>query len=662
MEERQGQHSNSVKIDTLQLNMLKKDAGDDFDPITLLAARICDMPIAVLSFFDEEGIWLKSKTGTDADRIGREAAVFANNPLQKELIHVSDYNAGDKNHGLLKLTKQPLRSYASCPLMSSSGNVMGFLSVLDTKVHVLKEQDLQALSMLAKQVSSHISLRMENTVLMQKVSRNVNGIAEMRMIFENDVDAVIVMDPNGRILIWNPKAETVFGWSEAEVKGKMFQEILIPERYLEYHLMDMKGFSKVVSSNKKFELSALCKNNEEVHASIGISSAEINGERFFICYASDITDIKLIAEKLDKQKAFYENILNKIPTDIAVFDNQHRYIFVNPGAIKNEELRKYIIGKDDFEYAAYRNRDMTMAKERRQQFLDVKNSGKEIRWEDSLVGPDGQTFSHLRRLFPVHDENGELSMVIGFGIDITERKLLEEKQLAYVEQLSAQNVQLVDFCNIVSHNLRAPLVNMSMLVNFIEESTDEEEKKLLIEKLKPVIENLHTTFNELVESIQIKQDLEIKSEKINLDVVLQRTLDGLQTEINNSGAVIEKDFAAAQVIYYPPKYLFSIFHNLISNSLKYKSPDRKPHIRVATKVTDGNIILSVSDNGLGIDLDKHKENFFKIGKVFHRNPNAKGFGLYMTKTQVEAMDGKIWADSIPNQGTTFFVEFKNQNL
>ncbi len=75
---------------------------------------------------------------------------------------------------------------------------------------------------------------------------------------------------------------------------------------------------------------------------------------------------------------------------------------------------------------------------------------------------------------------------------------------------------------------------------------------------------------------------------------------------------------------------------------------------------DEKILFSITDNGLGIDLKKHKDNFFKIGKVFHKHPNAKGFGLFMTKTQIEAMGGKIWLESVPDEGTTFFIEFINQ--
>jgi len=365
-------------------------------------------------------------------------------------------------------------------------------------------------------------------------------------------------------------------------------------------------------------------------------------------------------EKLDKQREFYENILNKLPTDIAVFDTNHRYLFVNPGAISNEEYRKFIIGKDDYEYVAYRNRDISIADGRRAKFLEVKNGGKEIRWEETFVDPKGNQLHHLRRMFPVYDEKGELSLVIGFGLEISDRKALEEKQARLVRQLSTQNTQLIDFCTIVSHNLRAPLVNISMLVDLLGTTDDLEEHNLLVSKLRPVLDNLHTTFNELVESIQIRQNHEIRSEKLSVQEYLCRTKENLQGEIIRLEAEIEEDLIAVPVINFPPQYLRSILLNLVSNALKYHYPGRPPRIRVSTRREQDKIILSVSDNGLGVDLVKHKDNFFKIGKVFHRHPDAKGFGLFMTKTQVEAMGGRIWAESQPQAGTTFHIEFVNQ--
>ncbi|WP_158798459.1 ATP-binding protein [Pedobacter sp. L105] len=361
-------------------------------------------------------------------------------------------------------------------------------------------------------------------------------------------------------------------------------------------------------------------------------------------------------------KEFYESILNNIPTDIVVFDSDHRYLFVNPGAIKNEEYRKNIIGMDDFEYAAYRNRDPQIAVERRAQFMEVKNTGKAIVWEESMTNPEGKVITFLRRMFPMHDEQGKFIMVIGFGVDITERKLLEEKQSRIMGQLAMQNTQLMDFCNVVSHNLRGPLINMAMLTEFIQEAEDAEEQKLLVSKLEPVIENLKSTFNELVESIQIRQDISVQSDKLSFNSCLQEALDGLNEEVKKSSAEIFIDFEDAPVVVYPHKYLASIFYNLISNAIKYHSPERRLSLNLASKIKEGNIVLTIQDNGLGIDLVKHKNNIFKIGKVFHRHPDAKGLGLFMTKTQVEAMGGRIWVDSLPGLGSTFSVEFVNQNM
>jgi PAS domain S-box-containing protein len=478
----------------------------------------------------------------------------------------------------------------------------------------------------------------------------------------DDLPLTIVLDERGVILQWSPKARAMFGWNSREVAGLAFHRMVLPEHHHADFLKLLVGYENGSTEhllNRPIEISACGKDHAEFDISLGISSVIIAGERFCICHISDVTERKMIASKMDKQKEFYENILNTLPTDIAVFDAGHKYLFVNPGAISNEEYRKFIIGKDDYEYAKYRNRDISVAHSRREKFLEVKNTGKEIRWEDSLPDPNGNVITHLRRMYPVYDDSGSLAMVVGFGLDITDRKIMEEKQAALVKQLSEQNTQLIDFCNIVSHNLRAPLVNMSMLVDFIEKSGDPVDQKMLISKFRPVLENLHATLNELVESIQIKQDLEVQVEDNQFGECMRRTLDGLQAEIGKLRAHIKADFSEAPVLRYPPKYLYSILHNLVSNSLKYHSPKRQPVIIVKTEKVDGRIVLSVSDNGLGIDLNKHRHNFFKIGKVFHRHPHAKGFGLFMTKTQIEAMGGRIWVESVPDEGTSFFIEFKN---
>jgi signal transduction histidine kinase len=229
-----------------------------------------------------------------------------------------------------------------------------------------------------------------------------------------------------------------------------------------------------------------------------------------------------------------------------------------------------------------------------------------------------------------------------------------------VVALTHQKKQLEDFCNIISHNLRAPLVNISMLVEMVAENSTNEENIIFLEKLDKAAKNLNETFNELVESIQITQDTEIPHEEIELESFTNGIIDSLHGEINKTQAIIELDFSKAPTLCFPVNYMRSILQNLISNSLKYSSPERRPIIKISSQPKKDSIILSISDNGLGLDLEKHSENLFKIRKVFHNHPGAKGFGLFITKSQVTALGGKIWVESQPDVGSTFHVELINQ--
>ncbi len=384
--------------------------------------------------------------------------------------------------------------------------------------------------------------------------------------------------------------------------------------------------------------------------------AEVQQKLYYI----DLIKHAEVDSVIEKQKRFYEDILNSLPIDIAVFDTDHRYLFVNPGAITNPVLRNYIIGKDDFEYSAYRGRSMEIAEQRRAMFLDIKKTGKTIKWEDTQQSATGDAITHLRRFYPVYSTTGNLSMVIGFGIDITERKKLEEKQLALLNQLTVKNTQLLDFCNMISHNLRSPLGNLQLLIEMLSETNATQEQKELLSLLQPVLANMQTTIDEFVESVQVSSNTDIPLDDNNIGMCLEKILTGLRAQIIRYNVRINTDFISATHIKFPCRYLESILLNLVSNAIKYQSPKRSLSLEIKTTKSGDITTLMVADNGLGIDLEQHGDKLFKIGKVFHAHPEAKGFGLFMTKCQVEAMNGKIWIESAPDVGTTVYIEFTGQ--
>ncbi len=237
------------------------------------------------------------------------------------------------------------------------------------------------------------------------------------------------------------------------------------------------------------------------------------------------------------------------------------------------------------------------------------------------------------------------------------KALLRDKtiQQNLMDELSFQNQQLNDFANITSHNLRSPASNITALVASADEASTVEEYKMLFEMLRKVAQNLNDSLNQLMDVLYIKRNKSMPKETLWFAPLLRRTLDSLQGEIHRSGAVITSDFDLAPQILYSRIYLDSIIHNLVGNALKYRSPERAPQIKVWTERKNGMVYLHVSDNGLGIDLAKYGHKLFGMHQTFHNHPDAKGIGLFMTKTQIESMKGKISVVSTPGAGSTFSV-------
>ncbi len=265
-----------------------------------------------------------------------------------------------------------------------------------------------------------------------------------------------------------------------------------------------------------------------------------------------------------------------------------------------------------------------------------------------------------------------LADITAVSIDNTEtHKQLEEKleeKDQIVQQLKTQKQQLEDqkqqiqeLNQIIAHNLRSPLANLQMLKDLINKSESVEEQVAYIEKQQPLIDSLQATFDEVMSAINIKSSDEIEKDEIILEDSVKNVKNLLQGDIIKSGALITCDFSQVPNIRFPKSYMDSILLNLISNAIKYRSSERNPEIHVQSKADDHHLYLEVLDNGLGLDLDKYKDKIFKLRKTFHDHPEAKGFGLFITKAQVEAMGGKIDLVSTTGVGSRFIIQLTKNN-
>ncbi len=154
----------------------------------------------------------------------------------------------------------------------------------------------------------------------------------------------------------------------------------------------------------------------------------------------DVTKDELAQIKIKEQEEFYEEILNEIPADIAAFDKDHRYLFVNPYGIKNKEIREWIIGKTDYDYCAYRNKPVSIADERRKHFQAAFDSKIVHTWNEEVITPDGNKEYHMRMMYPVLNAQNEVTMVIGYGLNITQSK---KNEMALIE--ANRNLTLSQF-------------------------------------------------------------------------------------------------------------------------------------------------------------------------------------------------------------------------
>ncbi|TLP81467.1 PAS domain S-box protein [Maribacter sp. ACAM166] len=241
---------------------------------------------------------------------------------------------------------------------------------------------------------------------------------------------------------------------------------------------------------------------------------------------------------------------------------------------------------------------------------------------------------------------------------ILQQKLQLEE---FNHHLENKNRQLSNFAYITSHNLRAPVGNLKSLQDFYNESTDMEDRAMLFSKFEKVIGHLTETLNELIETVKIQEDINIVHDSILFDTVFDKTVEILEGQILDSKAVVTSNFSEATKIKYPKLYMESIMLNLLSNSLRYRSPDRVPKIHFSTKITNNEITLLATDNGLGIDLKRHGNKIFGLSNTFHSHPDSKGVGLFMTKTQIEAVGGSITVQSEVDKGTTFKIVLKKSS-
>ncbi|WP_337042397.1 PAS domain S-box protein [Emticicia sp. 17c] len=259
----------------------------------------------------------------------------------------------------------------------------------------------------------------------------------------------------------------------------------------------------------------------------------------------------------------------------------------------------------------------------------------------------------------VSDEKGIYTHWIAIQRDITERKHREIEREQLIKELNHSNQDLRHFSYITSHNFKAPLSNLIGFLKIIDEIPIENPiLSQIIQGFKTSTSLLNDTINDLTKILIIRDSDKIEQKDIPFAKMMKQTTVQIENLIIEADAQITMQFSAAPNVFFNETYLESIFLNLLTNAIKYRSYNRKLEIKVVSREMKEHIQLTFEDNGIGLDVERHKGKIFGLYQKFHDRPNSKGMGLYLIKSQLESLGGSIDVESKVDVGTKFILKFR----
>ncbi|MBS3915480.1 MAG: PAS domain S-box protein [Bacteroidetes bacterium] len=499
-----------------------------------------------------------------------------------------------------------------------------------------------------------------------------NKIAEsegsFQSAFEYSPTGMALVDLKGRwIKVNEPLCKSV-GYTEEELLNLNFQDLTHPED----KDLDLQYLQELIQKKRDFyqlEKRYFHKNGQIVWMMLSVSLVSDLDRRplYFIAQIQDITERKRTESELHNTLEQLQGILDST-TQVSIIGTDTEGIIqvFNKGA---ENLLGYkakdLIGKKTTELFHKKEEIEKLSKELSAEFnenisgLEVfvkrAKSGNFDSREWTYVRKNGVEFPMQLVITSIKNTQGEITGFLGVAVDISKIKEVEKEMQALISVTSEQNERLLNFAHIVSHNLRSHSGNISMLLQFLESETDETEKEELFRHLVTASQQLTETISHLNEVVALTTNIEEKSEKINLKKAVDDAINNVNASVREFKVQISNSIDPKYHIMAVPAYLQSIALNFITNAIKYRHPDRLAIVSIDAFKMDKWIVLSITDNGIGIDLEQHGHKLFGMYKTFHGNSDARGIGLFITKNQIEAMGGKVEVESTPGFGTKFNI-------
>ncbi len=480
------------------------------------------------------------------------------------------------------------------------------------------------------------------------------GEERVRLIVENALDAVIVMDRTGIVTGWNHVAETTFGWSHAEAVGQVLASLIIPQQYREAHSQGLQRFLATGEGavlNRRIEITALRRDGSEFPVELAITPLRAGDRVTFSAFVRDISDRKRAEAALRESEERFRLIMTHANDAILYLDLRGTIRWANPqaGVLAGRPMPE-LIGRTLKKMLTPDS--WTLAEER----LAAVRRGEAVSplVDFEILRPNGSVIQVEAGITSVQDKEATVGRLLVLR-DSSERKRAEEAVKKTNRQLEAANKELEAFSYSVSHDLRAPLRSIDGFSRILIEEHAQSLAPDAARYLGIVRRNsqrMGRLIDDLLAFARLSRQ-EIKRQTVKPAELVRRCRDEMHAEME--GRRVDIQIGELPECQADPALLKQVWMNLFSNALKYTGKAEAAVIQAGAMQQDGECVYFLKDNGVGFSM-QHVDKLFGVFQRLHRAEDYEGTGVGLAIVQrvIHRHGGRVWAEAAVNQGATFY--------